>query len=65
MTHAHSRAGGTPGDGKYVHSMLCGAQCVIWEDGTTEPPGFDFYLFEHGARASCEGCKKALRTANR
>lgn len=60
--HVHTEDGGKWAEGGYVHTMLCGAQCVIWDDDVViEPKGFDFYLFEHGANASCKACLAALR----
>jgi hypothetical protein len=40
-----------------VYTMLCGEQCVVFDNGTVVPPGFDFYLFEHGDRATCPHCR--------
>jgi hypothetical protein len=46
-------------DDKYIHTMLCGAQVVIWDDGHTEPPGFNFYMLRDGAKATCLACRAA------
>lgn len=44
-----------------VRRALCGASCVVWDDGTTVPEGFDFYLVGKGhEKASCAACKRAL-----
>ncbi len=44
-----------------VVTMLCGAQCIIFEDATTAPKDFDFYAVEHGHKANCPDCKQAKR----
>lgn len=45
-----------------VYTMWCGEQCIVFDNGDTVPPGFDFYL-EGGADLSdCDQCVARLRT---
>lgn len=44
-------------DDKFVHTMLCGEQCIIWENGNIEPKGFDFCLFKDAHLANCMNCR--------
>lgn len=48
---------------RLVWTMLCGEQCLAPDDGELSPEGFDFYLEQHGAKASCKAClrERALR----
>jgi len=47
-----------------VHHMLCGEACIVLGEWIT-PPGFDFYSFAHGHKATCTACQtERMRLAN-
>lgn len=39
-----------------VVTAVCGAQCLIFEDGEPIPPDFDFVLPRDAAKADCWPC---------
>jgi len=39
-----------------IATMHCGATVAIQSDGSTVPAGFDFYLPEDRAKATCLAC---------
>ena len=44
----------------HVWTALCGAQCFAWDDGTLDPPEFNFYLLGHvGGTDVCKACVAA------
>ncbi len=48
-------------DEQLVYAMLCGEQCMIFDDGEPIPEGFDFVDFNHPGGSDCEPCRQALR----
>jgi hypothetical protein len=47
-----------------VRKMLCGESCIVLGEWITHP-GFDFYSFAHGHKATCAACQtERLRLTN-
>jgi hypothetical protein len=57
MSHTHIERP-NQSDDDVVCEMLCGAQCLIFPDGTIIPADFDFYVFKFGHKASCPRCRE-------
>lgn len=53
---------GSEEDGPQVWTMLCGEQCIVFDDeingSSVAPPGFDFYGLEHAHKATCQACRR-------
>jgi len=48
-----------------VAVALCGASCVITEDGKTTPAGFDFYAMDGNWRRDPDMCRQCVALADR
>lgn len=67
ITETHVDDGnGSCADGPQVWTILCGAQCIVFDedvDGySIAPQGFDFYGLNAAYKASCK-CKSYRRAA--
>jgi hypothetical protein len=45
-------------EGRIVHTMRCGAQCMCFLDGTTIP-SMDYFFEPDGWKSNCEACRAA------
>lgn len=49
-------------DADLVWFMLCGASCLVGDDGAVFP-AIDFYAYSWGHKATCAGCLAVWRSA--